>query len=160
SYADNQFNCPTTFQTVSVGATMDEVQAACGQPASTSTSTAQVNEPVNLIQWIYLPTNAIAQPNSQFMPQLVITFKDNQVVNVTPHNQTSTTNFPCLQNNRITVGSSMNFVTEQCGAPKYINKIQQSNMRNATVTQWVYNFGSYRPQMIFIFTDGKLTQIN
>ncbi len=157
--ATSSFVCPSTFQTVMLKFSTAQVTQACGQPTSVTSQQQIQTKPVQLQQWVYTPSNTNINPG-QFSPQLLVTFNDNnQVTQISVTNQTNTESFPCYSMGRIQVGSSSQQVHLQCGAPTYVNNIQQGVSVPVTVTTWVYNFGSYKPEMIFTFENDQLTDI-
>lgn len=153
------FVCPSTYQTVMTGYTSAQVAQACGQPANVTSQQQIQTKPIQLQQWVYNPSNSSTN-TGQYMPQLTITFNSNNVVSqISVSNQTYANNFPCYSMGRIQVGTTTQQVLLQCGQPRYVNNIQQGVSVPVTVTTWTYNFGSYKPEMIFTFENDQLTNI-
>lgn len=153
------FVCPNTYQTVMTGYSSAQVAQACGQPAAVASQQQIQTKPIQLQQWVYNPTTSNTN-TGQFMPQLIITFNnENLVTQISVSNQTYANNFPCYSMGRIQVGTSAQQVSLQCGQPRYVNNIQQGVSVPVTVTTWTYNFGSYKPQMIFTFENDQLSDI-
>lgn len=153
------FVCPNTFKTVMTGYTMDQVTAACGQPTSSSNSQGQMTLPVKQMQWIYTLPSSTTFNGYLHAPQMVIVFENDQVVEVSSSTSEAASLFACYRTDRIAVGNSTTQVLQQCGSPNFINYVQQARPQTVSSTQWVYNFGPYRPQMVFIFQNGILQQI-
>ncbi len=151
------FVCPSTFKTISTGFAPEEVLAACGKPESTQTQTTTETKPVELIQWIY--TAGQANNVNQYVPKMQITFVDEKVNQISVSDQNLIGNFPCYSSGRIQIGTSASQVQIQCGAPSYVNRIQQGVKRPVKLLVMTYNFGSYRPKMIFTFENNKLIKI-
>lgn len=158
SYATN-YVCPTTYQTIMTGYTMDQVRTACGEPAQTSTQTLQANTPTRSEQWIYTLPNVVAQKIPAFSPQLMITFDNDKVAEIAVNNQSANALFYCYRSGNLKFGISKNDVVRQCGAPTYVNVIQRAGSTQEEVTRWVYNFGRYQPQIIVIFKEGSVNSI-
>lgn len=153
------FVCPNTYQTIMTGYSSAQVAQACGQPASTTSQQQVQTKAMQSQQWVYNPSSSNTNTN-QFMPQLIITFNnENSVTQISVSNQTYANNFPCYSMGRIQVGTSSSQVLLQCGPPRYVNNIQQGVNVPVTVAIWTYNFGAYKPQMIFTFENDQLSDI-
>ncbi|NNM60490.1 MAG: DUF2845 domain-containing protein [Legionellales bacterium] len=73
----SQFRCPTTGQTIQIGATTDQLVKACGEPTTRDRSTQQVNVPAHVVNtWSY-------QVNSYSKP-LILQFQDGVLVKIQP----------------------------------------------------------------------------
>lgn len=152
------FVCPNTFQTVLTGYSMEQVTAACGLPTSTSTTHGRATMPVYQTKWIYSPTNLIQfTPNELLVEEVAITFENDKVVAISSTEARSLSKLACLK--RITLGSSNSDVIQQCGSPNYINHTVAGKNQSTTLSHWFYNYGAYKPQMIFTFQDGILKGI-
>jgi outer membrane protein assembly factor BamE (lipoprotein component of BamABCDE complex) len=158
------FVCPNTYQTVATGYTTEQVRSACGNPTNTTTQSGIVNVPVTYEQWVYTLASPTGQSNApsdkQQEAQLTITFNNNGVVeSINTKNASTIIGMPCHDFNQLQVGASKNDVQMQCGSPTSINTIQRVINQQQNITIWTYNYGQYRPQMIFTFQDDKLTEI-
>ncbi|CAN5309951.1 DUF2845 domain-containing protein [soil metagenome] len=154
--------CPNSYQTVTTGDTMEKVKAACGEPTQANTRKEQGMVPNVLVQWVYTSEMPQAGNNrgiNPYAPQMLVTFKDDVVLEISTNSQTLNTMFACYNNKRISVGSSKSDVRFACGAPSLVNTLQKAEQVNKQITTWNYNFGSYRPSINFTFEDNKLTQI-
>lgn len=154
------FVCPNTYQTVMSGYSSAQVSQACGQPARVSSEQQIQTRPVNLQEWVYTAANSNNNVVGQNAPQLTVTFNSQNVVTqISVTNQSSINSFPCYSMGRIQVGATSQQVQLQCGAPRYVNNIQQGVSVPVTTTTWVYNFGAYKPEMIFTFENDQLMNI-
>lgn len=149
--------CPKTYKTIMTGYSLQQVEAACGKPESANSKTSVQTKPITLKQWVYTTGNA--HSTNQFTPQMLVTFDQNKVSEISVSNQSVAASFPCYSNARIKVGTSAAQVQIQCGAPAYVNTIQKGVSQPVKETVLTYNFGSYRPKMIFSFEDNKLIKI-
>lgn len=151
--------CPKTYQTVLGGDSMTKVAKACGKPTSVTTQKKIEIQPVELKQWVYTGTKVASRTTNQFTPQLLITFKDNKVIRISTNNESASKLFTCYSMQRINIGDSTNEVMLQCGKPRSVNTIQQGMKKPVTITTWTYNFGAFKPTMIFTFKNDSLTNI-
>jgi hypothetical protein len=154
-----RFVCPNTYQTVMTGFTSAQVASACGVPTTITTNNVASNAPVVQEQWVYSLRNPLSQGVNQYFPELILTFQDDKVVQISSNNQSALSLFLCYRTNRIRIGSTSAEVRQNCGLPSSTNSIQTANSQEVALTEWVYNFGPYRPQMIFTFQNGVLQNI-
>jgi hypothetical protein len=154
SYA---FFCPTNFNQIDFGNTMDQVQQQCGKPDLQETKEVGPPGPQ---EWTYFinQTQLLGTPQqSQGTLKTTIDFdKDGKAINITANGIGVGATTICGQN--IQLGSTRDAVKAACGEPGFINK--QTPADNATpppkkkVTTFTYN--STPPQKL-IFEDGILT---
>ena len=160
----NSYVCPNSYQTIMLGYSTSQVSDACGQPESATSQQTMSSKQVGYLQWIYTANGPVTPTSGsiagQSGPQLLITFSDDKVTQISVSNQVNTQNFPCYSMGRIQIGISSAQVMLQCGQPRFVNNIQQAVSVPVTMTTWTYNFGSYKPTMIFTFEDDKLTDIS
>lgn len=153
------YYCANTFRTVKLGDSMDTVRMACGQPTSVTTQQIPVSTPVTVTEWVYTLGLFSIKGTSFFLPTITITFDNNKnVTQIARSNSLVATGY-CAINGVINVGDSMNKVLFTCGQPNYTNTRQQAVNTSKTITEWTYNFGPYKPQIIFDFENGQTTQI-
>lgn len=159
AYSYSNYYCEKNFKSVSVGATMDTVRAACGEPNNTIIKQLPVQTPLNQVQWIYtlglLDINGVKLN----LPSLTLTFANNQIIEIMRNNLPITNGGYCNINGKINIGDNMNTVLTRCGRPNFINQRQRMQISYKQVIEWIYNFGPYRQQVLFDFDNGSLTQI-
>lgn len=160
AYSYSNYYCAKNFKSVSVGATMDTVRAACGDPSNTVTKQIPVKTPLNVVQWIYTLGLISIDGVSLNLPSLTITFSNNQIIEIMRNNLPVTAGGYCNINGMINIGDSMSTVIARCGRPNFINQRQLMQTSNKEVIEWIYNFGPYRQQVLFDFENGTLSQIN
>lgn len=155
------YYCDTTFKTVKLGDSLEAVKAACGNPASATTRQEQVVTPITTTQWIYtLNLQNKKGATVDYLPALSIVFRDRKVVQVERSNLPSSGGSYCVMNNMVNIGDAQDSVLNICGQPNVVNSRQDSSTSSKEVVEWVYNFGPYKPQIIFNFEGGVLTQIS
>jgi hypothetical protein len=159
AYSYSNYYCEKNFKSVSVGATMDIVRAACGEPTSTITKQIPVQTPINVVRWIYTLGLLSIDGVSLNLPSLTVTFSNNQVVEISRNNMPVSSSGYCNINGVINIGDSINTVLRRCGRPNFINQQQTMQTTNKEVIEWIYNFGPYRQQVLFDFENGTLSQI-
>lgn len=171
--------CPSNFNNIDIGDSIEQVLKQCGPPASQNTYT--LAQPV-AEQWdYYIRTN----PFNRTTSKMSVVFKDNQVINITL-NITATTNnllcqealdkklsqtaieTACNQSTQkvenaswtticgpiIRIGSTPENVEAACGAPVFVTKSQsQSQTPSTQITEYKYNVPSPN---ILIFENGIL----
>lgn len=153
------YYCDKTFRTVKVGDTQDTVKAACGQPSSTATRQEAVSTPIVYTQWIYSLGLLKTRETEVFLPALAITFQDQKVVKIDQSGSPLANGANCAVNGSVNVGDSQEKVLIICGRPNTVNSTQEAKTTTKEVIQWIYNNGPYKPQILFNFEEGILTQI-
>jgi len=159
AYSYTNYYCDKHFRTVTVGASMDNVRAACGDPSSTVIKQVPMQTPLNVVQWIYTLGLLSVDGVSVNLPSLTVTFSNNQIIEISRNNMPVTAGGYCNINGLINIGDSTYNVLARCGQPNFINQRQIMQTSNKQVTEWIYNFGPYRQQVLFDFENGALTQI-
>lgn len=153
----SSYTCPSTYRTVQVGNSMDNVRSACGEPTSSTVEAVPVNTPIETTQWIYT-ANVKIKDNFISTPILVITLQNGQVTQIEKTSLAAPLSTSCA--NVINFGDSQATVLSACGQPNIVNSKQKANTNTKQITHWIYNFGPYKPQVIFDFDNGVLTQIS
>lgn len=153
------YTCAQTYRTVQVGNTMDAVRAACGEPTSNTTQDTPVNTPIEVTQWVYTASVKI-KDNTVSIPVLAITFQNQRVSQIEKTSIAAPVSTYCASPGAINVGDSQTNVLAVCGQPNIVNSKQKANTATKQVTRWIYNFGPYKPQVIFDFEGGVLKQIS
>lgn len=158
AYAEH-FVCPNTFKTVMTGYTQGQVAALCGNPTSVAKSQTEITQPSFEEQWIYSVNSANPITGFTHAPQLIVSFVNGRVVSIAVNNAGASTVFTCYAAGTLRPGLSANQVQSFCGAPTFVDNYQRATTKTVALESWVYNFGAYKPTMIFIFENGTLTQI-
>ncbi len=153
------YYCPTTFRTVKIGDGIDAVRAACGNPTTTLTRQEQVATPINTTKWIYTLNLKDKNGSPVYIPAFTITFRDQKVAQIERNNLPTTGGSFCITNGTVNLGDTQDSVLRVCGQPNVINSRQDSATATKETVEWIYNFGPYKPQIIFDFNNGVLTQI-
>jgi hypothetical protein len=158
-YADT-FVCPGSYQTIMTGFTMDQVTAACGKPTQVNEQTETQTTTGKLEQWVFSLPSITLNKVTVNTPQLLVTFDNGQVTEITTNRMTGANFFSCYYQNRIKIGSSKADVVSQCGYPLFVNSIQRAGQpQSIPIITWTYNNGPYQPQTTVTFRDGKVTTI-
>lgn len=155
----NLYYCEKNFRTVQIGDTTENVRAACGDPTITNSQHIQVSTPVDLVNWTYTLGLFSVKGAVFTLPSIVITFRENKVAEIN-RSGLLISNAACAVNGSVNIGDNAEQVLLKCGQPNSINNIQEMINSTRPVTEWIYNFGPYKPQIIFSFENDKLTQIN
>lgn len=156
----NSYYCPTTFQNVKVGDNMDDVRAACGNPTATNTQQQQTSTPTTVTQWVYTLGLFSIKGVTVDLPTLTIAFDSNQKVMQIDRSGAFVSAGYCAANGMVNIGDPASAVLLTCGRPSFISTREQAVTTANSITEWTYNNGPYKPQIIFDFQDGKLTQIS
>ncbi len=162
SFAES-FYCANTNGAIATGDSMDDVQAQCGAPTSTSTRTDNISSTNNEVQWIYASQGMTLSPQGTYIrglvPYLTITLQNDKVIEIQRTSNTIPTSITCGLSQAVGVNSTSEMILLACGRPTMIQTIQTPNNTTQNVTIWTYNRGPYQPQIILDFVGGKLTQI-
>lgn len=156
----SSYYCATGFRTVKIGDPVEVVRAACGEPTSNQVRQKQITAALNTEVWIYSLTIPTANKNVAYLPVLAITFQEGKVTKIDRGNSSNAAPGYCGVNGTLNLGDTPDSVLSACGRPTTINTSQVPNTTTKTVTEWVYNAGPYKPQMIFDFENGVLSEIN
>lgn len=155
------FFCPTNFNQIQIGDSIDTVIKLCGKPNSEKKSSVP-NDDVPQ-QWsYYFPQNYVigATNDKQGSQPAVITFNaSGSVVNISVNNVSVNSTRVC--GSGIQLGSTRESVKSACGKPSFINRQTQStdptesSSEKIEIIQYVY---TTTPPMTLIFQDGKLKE--
>ncbi len=142
--------CPSGFNIINPGDTLDQVKAKCGKPPFEK----KISQPADVPQeWgYYVPVNP---PNPATIKMSVV-FTQGKVVNITINAMSLVSSSVCGPT--ISVGDSMEAVKTACKAPMFINKgtPQPGQAPAAEITQIKYNTSS--PPDTLIFVNGILQE--
>lgn len=161
----SSFVCPNTYRDVKVGDSMDIVTAACGQPTTVSTQQKQTNTPVTTTVWVYSQGGVLGSLNvkgvSLSLPSLTVAFDSDQKVSSISSQGSSTSSLGyCGMGKTIHIGDSQETVKAECGEPSMVNSQESSSTTTQNVVVWTYNYGPYKPQIIFKFENGLLNKLS
>jgi hypothetical protein len=163
----SSFVCPNTYRGVRVGDSMDAVTSACGKPTTVATEQKQTNTPVTTTVWVYTQGGALGSLNvkgvSLSLPTLTIAFDSNQKVSSISSQGSSSNNSSlgyCGMGKTVNIGDSQETVKAECGEPTMVNSQESSSTTTQNVVVWTYNYGPYKPQIIFKFENGLLSGLS
>lgn len=167
-FADQSIYCPQNHAFINVGMTMDQVIAACGQPASQQESNQPVTQKIPVQQLIYNNKGASTafygvwnMPTGSGGAQLEIDIVNKKVKNIRLNSSDSNSASIC-GGNSIQIGDPVEKVYYSCGSPSvtnnsFINEIVPSEQKPQV---WIYQPGQYDPAVTLTFVDGRLQSIN
>jgi len=155
SYA---FFCPTNFNQINLGYSIEQIQQTCGKPDRIETKEV---EPLVPQEWnYYIPQSVMLSANQlgQGTLKTSVAFdKNGKAINISVNGIGVGATTIC-NNRNIQLGDTREAIKTACGEPSFITR--QSNPDTGTppkkiqVTTFFYN--STPPQQL-IFKDGKLT---
>lgn len=167
-FADQSLYCPQNHAFINVGMTMDQVIAACGQPASQQESNQPVTQKIPVQQLIYNNKGASTAfygvwnlPTGSGGAQLEIDIVNKKVKNIRLNSSDSNAASIC-GGNSIQIGDPIEKVYYSCGSPSvtnnsFINEIVPTAQKPQV---WIYQPGQYQPAVTLTFVDGRLQSIN
>lgn len=155
----SNYYCEKTFSVVKVGDSMEAIKAACGEPTNISTQEQTVPNTTSAVKWVYNLGMFTIKGVVFNLPMINLTFREQKVVDVNRNGLPVTAGY-CAINGLVTLGDTMDKVLLNCGQPNFTTTAELQNSTSKTITQWTYNFGPYRPQIIFNFDNEKVIQIS
>lgn len=155
----NSYYCEKNFRNVQIGDTTENVRAACGEPTTINTHDVRVSTSIDSVRWTYTLGLFSVRGAVFTLPSVAITFREKKVAEIN-RSELSISNAACALNGSVNIGDTAEQVLLTCGQPNYTSNFQQMINSTKSVTEWIYNFGPYKPQIIFNFENDKLTQIN
>lgn len=155
------YYCTDSNRLVSTGMLADEVIQACGQPTHSKTETVQPVVDRKLInQWVYLSKQKRAPWDKSVLPELTISFYENQVVGIAVNGQDVPGSINCFGRGYIQPGDFSNKVVKLCGKPDaYQNQIKTVKGPQQTKRTLTYSRPNGLPPVSFEFLDDKLVDI-
>lgn len=137
--------CPSGFNQIEMGDTIEQVQRQCGKPDVKTEEKSDTKSPQ---QWQYYvkpdPTNASTL-------NVTVAFTGGKVINITVNGTSLVTTPICGRS--ISTGDTMDQVKAACGDASFITKGATSGAAETTITQFKYNTA---PPVVFTFENGKL----
>lgn len=153
------FFCPTNFNQINFGDSIEEVTKQCGRPAKEETKTAEQKVPQ---EWNYYIAQTIEAGGSSPMQGTLKTSvafdKDGKAINISANGIGVGETAIC--GNPIQLGSTMEQVKAACGEPSFINKQQPSSAAPTPptdadkITELTY---LSNPPTVLVFEGGLLT---
>lgn len=153
------FFCPTNFNQISEGYTIEQVIQLCGKPETQDTKTTKAEGPQ---EWSYMVPQAVASPpfyNVQGTLKTDLVFDVNgKVVNISVNGIGVGSTSICGGYN-VQLGDTRDEVKRFCGEPAFINKNANPNtlppdaQKETKVTTFIYNS---KPNAKLIFENGIL----
>lgn len=148
SYCNAMF-CPTNFNMIEVGDSIETVTTQCGKPLKEE---KRLIKPSGPQEWIYFKK---MDPSDQGTVKTSIAVLDDKVANMSINGVSVTETEICGGN--IQVGSSVKELEAACGKPTYTDNLspgdEQSPPKATEIVELQYN--STPPQTL-IFENGKL----
>jgi hypothetical protein len=142
--------CPTGFNQMNLGDTIDQVTQQCGKP---DTQIEKKEEPSQPQEWVYYVK---PDPSQSGTLKLSIAFDaDKKIINMTMSDM-SIMNTP-ICGPAVQVGDTADSVKKSCGDPAFVNKgmPQGKTSQPILITEFVYNTN---PPTTLIFENGQLKE--
>jgi hypothetical protein len=145
--------CPSNFNAINMGDTLDAVVKACGKPDSKKTTKQEAPQPQ---EWIYyLATN----PGMPGTMKVSIAFDASEkAINISVNGSGMTQTQIC-NGAGIQVGDNQAAITKACGKPAYVSVSEPPagtpKVKATEITELKYGSS---PAVTLVFTDGKLTE--
>jgi hypothetical protein len=157
SYA---FFCPTNFNQINIGDSIQTVEQQCGAPAKTEKADAPDNQPQEWNYYLQQPMNVNTMPQAeQAMGSIKTSFAfdgEGKLINITVNGVGVAGTTAC--GSKISLGDSRKSVESSCGKPSIISKQSSTGTPNVVEKQ-IENTYSSSPPVTLIFRDGKLAEI-
>lgn len=155
------FFCPTNFNQIDYGMTMDQVTQICGKPTFQKESTKS-NDNIPQEWSYYIPQTVNmggTEQNAQGTLKTTITFDDKgKAINISVNGIGVGASSICGSN--IKLGDDKDSVKGACGDPAFVNK-QSVDAETAAKNQVKiveFTYGEVNPPAVLVFEDGKLTE--
>ncbi len=154
------FFCPTNFNQIAFGMTVDQVTQICGKP----TSQKEYVKPNDNIpqEWVYFIPQTVGMggstPQAQGTLRASISFDDKgNAINISVNGIGVGGTTICGGSN-VQLGATRDQIKSACGQPSFINK-QSSDTTGQPQSVKVIelNYANGNPPTILIFENGKLT---
>jgi hypothetical protein len=137
--------CPTNFNNINIGDSMDQVQQACGKPDSENKKEIL---PQGLPQeWGFYKS----PPGAPATLKVTVALDKDKVVNISVNGASMISTSIC--GSTISVGDSASSIKSACGKPSYINEgeeMQHATENKTKVTELKYG------STTLVFENGKL----
>ena len=153
--------CPSNFNQINIGDTIQQVEQQCGKPDGIKKYQAEDNNGPQ--EWNYFVQPAMNNYAGMRMKstdnasvKMAIALNGGKVVNVTTNGMSLASTTIC-GGRRISVGDTADSVKKACGAPQFVNKssANANAPKPAEMIQYKYNS---TPPVVLVFENGKLQQ--
>lgn len=152
--------CPSNFNQINIGDTLQQVEAQCGKPLTSVTTKSTANLPQEWTYYATLPSVPPVAPNaSQGTMKVTFAFVNNKLTNITSNGLGVGATTIC-NNVNLQLGNSTEDVEKACGKAAIVTQTNLQNAAAATpppteTTTWTYDS---TPAVTLIFVDGKLKE--
>jgi hypothetical protein len=149
------FTCPTNFNIINVGDSIESVKAICGKPDSETSKEVPKDTPQ---EWTYYTSANVASPGSYSTSGTLkssISFdKDGKVINLSVNGIGVGESTMC--GSPIRLGDTRDQVKSACGAPSIVNKQETDDGKpeKDTMTECMYKSN---PPATLLFKNGVFT---
>jgi len=155
------FFCPTNFQQIDYGMTIDQVTQMCGKPENKKEFTKE-NENIPQ-EWVYYIPQSVGMgtyQTAQGTLKTSVSFDDKgKAINISVNGIGVGATSICGGAN-LQLGSDRDTVKAACGKPAVINKqalsAEDTAKQETKVTE--FNYSTANPPVVLIFENGKLTE--
>jgi hypothetical protein len=153
------FFCPTNFNQIDFGMTMEQVTQSCGKPVD-QTETIKENDNVPQ-EWNYYIAQTVSMggstPNAQGTLKTSVVFDDKgKAINISVNGIGLGQSTICGSN--IQLGDTKESIKSACGSPSFISKQPLDPATAPPPTKIIqFNYTNVTPKVILIFENGKLT---
>ncbi len=142
--------CPSNFNQINIGDTIDQVLLQCGKPDIQNTKKVDAAGPQEWRYYVTLPSTVNGA--QQASVQMAIAFDQMKVINITVNAMSLASTSLC--GGTISVGDTMESVKGVCGNPVFVNKSDIGESKPTEVTEFKYNASPAK----LIFENGKLKE--
>lgn len=155
------YYCDNTGRNVNSGDSTAVVTQNCGAPTSMTAREDVVSQPIQVTEWVYSSSPLSTKTTETVRPFISVMFSNSKVTQVQKGGTAITSDtIYCSLTGTIHIGDTQDSVRQNCGSPTYVNVRQIANNVVKKYKVWTYNFGPYRPQIIFTFDEqGNLQDI-
>lgn len=155
--SSHAFMCPSTFNQIEIGASVSEVETACGQPASKAEKDGPDNSPQTWTYYLPSPgkSNMMFSGSPGTLKTQISFDGSGNVMNILVNDVSVGDIDNC--SGLVSVGDSKESVESSCGKPGFIDKQDMgggsTGQATNKVTEYTYNSN---PPVVLVFSGGKL----
>src|SRR3990167_10586638 len=151
--------CPTNFNQITIGDTIEHVQQQCGKPDIEKKSTSEVDTGPQ--EWNYYVSPGFVGYNpppvagqQQGSVQMTLALNNNKILNITVNGMSLASTTLC--GNSVSVGDSAERVKSACGDPVFVNKSSNQPKGKPTTIETTTLKNNSTPPVTLIFENDKL----
>lgn len=145
--------CPTNYNQINLGDSIDQVQQQCGAPDSQTKTQADAPVPQ---EWSYYVQPDPLKPNTL---KVTVAFDASGKATNVGVNGTSLVTTQICGGKNIHLGDTQDQIKAACGSPQIVNKMQPVVGAPAPTPTEVVTFKyNSTPPAVLTFTNGKLTE--